>query len=315
MASDDEIQFESSIIRTYKSGRVERLWRDDFVPPSIDSTTSVSSKDAVITPGVSARLYLPKLVDGAPVKLPIVVYYHGGAFCLGSAFSSLSHNYLNPLASQFNVIIVSVEYRLAPEYPIPAAYEDSWEALKWVASHAEGGPDPWLADHADFKRLYLAGDSAGGNIVHHMAMRAGTEQLDCGVQIEGLVMIHPYFLEEKQSDSEAVGPVTIADMEKTWKMTCPSTTGVDDHRINPMADGAPSLSGLACKRVLVCVAEKDILRDGGRSYYKRLRQSEWEGEGEITETEGESHMFHVFNPTCEKAATQSRKISSFLNSV
>lgn len=314
MASDDEVEYDSPIIRIHKSGRIERFFGTDLVPPSIDSTTGVSSKDIVINheTGVSARLHYPTWIEGAPTKLPVVIYYHGGAFLIGSAFSSMSHNYLNRLVAQFNVIIVSIDYRLAPEHPIPAAYDDSWEALKWVASHAEGGRNAWLATHADVGRLFLVGDSAGGTIVHQMGMRASTEGLGYGVQIKGLVMIHPYFLEGKVSD-EAVGPEKFKDMAKTWKIACPTTTGADDPWINPMTDGAPSLSGLGSKRVLVCVAEKDFLRAAGRSYYKKLRESGWEGEGEILETEGEGHMFHLFNPDTEKAATQTSKISSFLN--
>lgn len=311
MASTDEIEFDSRAIRIYKSGLIQRLIPSDFIQPSIDPKTRVSSKDTTINPqtSLSARIYLPNLAHSPSSKLPIVIYYHGGAFCLGSAFSSFTHNYLNPLVAQLNVVLVSVGYRLAPEHPIPAAYDDSWEALKWATTHVNGeGPDDWLSAHADFDRLFLAGDSAGGNIVHNMAMRAGTEQVGNGVEIEGSIMIHPYFLEGKKSNS-------IEDMEKMWRMTCPLTTGLDDHRINPMAEMAPTLMGLGCRRVLVCLGEKDILREGGRSYYERLMESGWEGEVEIFETEGEGHSFHVYDVGSEKAIAQTRKISDFINGI
>ncbi|KAK4849892.1 hypothetical protein QYF36_001844 [Acer negundo] len=87
------------------------------------------------------------------------------------------HNYGNALVAEANVIAVSVNYMKAPEHPIPAAYEDSWAALKWVASHSSnnsggGGPESWLNHHADFVRVFLAGDIAGANITHNIAMLA-----------------------------------------------------------------------------------------------------------------------------------------------
>ncbi|KAL2469931.1 putative carboxylesterase [Abeliophyllum distichum] len=87
-----------------------------------------------ISPVVQARLYLPKLTDPHQ-KLPVLVYYHGGGFCVESAFSFLDQRYMNILAAEAKALIVSVEYRLAPEHPLPVAYEDSWTALQWVASH------------------------------------------------------------------------------------------------------------------------------------------------------------------------------------
>jgi len=157
--------------RVYESRRIERFPVIDLSPPSVDPATGVSSKDEVILPeiGVSARLYLPKLDGHSSRKLPVLVYYHGGGFCVGSASSAPLHSYLNSLVAKANILVVSVDYRLAPEHPVPVAYDDSWLALQWVVSHSVSGTEAWLTDHADFGHLYLFGDSAGANIAHNMA--------------------------------------------------------------------------------------------------------------------------------------------------
>ena len=66
--------------------------------------------------------------------MPILVYFHGCAFIVESAFSFDHHRYLNDLVSQGPIVAVLVEYRLAPEHSLPIAYEDSWAAFRWVAS-------------------------------------------------------------------------------------------------------------------------------------------------------------------------------------
>ncbi|KAL6661652.1 hypothetical protein ACP70R_001036 [Stipagrostis hirtigluma subsp. patula] len=317
-AADDEIVYESMpCIRIYKN-RVERYFGSEFVAASADAATGVASRDCVISPNVSARLYLPRAPDGdgaAKAKLPVLVYYHGGGFCLGSAFNPTFHAYFNSFAALANVLVVSVEYRLAPEHPVPAAYADSWEALAWVVSHAGAGAgdDPWLADHADFSRLYLGGESAGANIAHHMAMRVAAEGLPHDTKIQGLVMIHPYFLGTNKVPSDDLDPAARESLGSLWRVMCPATTGEDDPLINPLVDGAPGLDALACGRVLVCVGEGDVLRDRGRAYYDRLRASGWRGEAEIWQAPGKGHTFHLLEPHCDEAVAQDKVISDFLN--
>ncbi|KAK6159375.1 hypothetical protein DH2020_006689 [Rehmannia glutinosa] len=125
-------------------------------------------------------------------ETPLIIYIHGGAFSLQSAFSSLYHNYANSLASQSRSVVVSIEYRLAPEHPIPACYDDCYAAVKWIGSHTrvEGGPDPWLNEHADFNRVYAAGDSAGANLAHNIVTRA---DVGLGFKFAGLILVHPFF--------------------------------------------------------------------------------------------------------------------------
>lgn len=308
-AADDVIFEQPGALRLYRSGRVDRLFPDNLVPPSLDPTTKVRSKDITINPttNLSARLYLPPSV---PKKLPILVSIHGGAFCIGRSSSAVYHRHLNALAARANVLSVSVDYRLAPEHPLPAAYDDCHEALEWVLSAA----DPWISEFGDPDKIYVAGESAGGNIVHNLGMRLGRE----GRKVEGLAMVHAFFWGEERIGNEGVdnwrGRMSKAeDVVRLWMAVCPGTTGLDDPRVNPAADGAPSLKGLGCRRVLVCVAELDLLRDRGRLYYERLRGSGWDGEAEFLESEGEDHCFYFGKVGSLKEEEFMGRLVGFLN--
>ncbi|KAL5541116.1 hypothetical protein UlMin_043402 [Ulmus minor] len=291
MSNEEVAHDHSPFLKVYKDGRVERFIGTAFVPPSLYSQTGVNSKDVVISPetGLSARLYVPQNPTGDvaadPIqKLPLLVYFHGGGFCIESAFSPAYNNYVNLLASKANAVVVSVNYRLAPEYHLPIAYDDSWEALKWVAAHFDGdGSDEWLNSRADFNRLFFAGDSAGGNIAHRMAIRIAVEKLPNEVKLRGLVLVHPFFWGEKPIGAEA-----------------------ND-------DKDPDLGKLGCEKVVVFVAEKDVLKERGWWYGELLRKSGWVGVVEVVETKGEDHCFHLTNHACDNALDMLNKISAFIS--
>lgn len=318
MATSKEINQEVfPYLRVYKDGTIERYAGTELTPPGLDSQTGVLSKDIVIfTPetNISARLYHPNSINNNQ-KLPLLVYYHGGAFCIASPAEPMYHNCLNQLVVEANIFVVSVDYRLAPEHPLPAAYNDSWAALQWVASHAkgDGGSEGWLKDHADFGRVFLAGDSAGANIAHHLTLRVKDLDLDQKVKLHGMVMIHPYFWGKDPIGVEVKDCVRKPMVDNWWMFVCPSDKGCDDPYINPFVDGAPSLEDLACDRVLIFVAEKDILSDRGKLYYENLMKSGWQGKAEIVETKGEDHVFHIFNPNCDNARLLIRRWASCIN--
>jgi acetyl esterase/lipase len=145
-----EIVFECGYFRLYKGGRV--VGTEDTVPAGFDADTGVTSKDVVIdaATGAGARLFLPTIetapssgFDGSGAstkKLPILVFFHGGYFVVGSPGHPWVHRYVNLLAASARVVAVSVRYRLAPEHALPAAYDDAWAALNWAVSGAEHRP-------------------------------------------------------------------------------------------------------------------------------------------------------------------------------
>ncbi|KAK1560105.1 hypothetical protein Q3G72_022193 [Acer saccharum] len=142
--------------KVYKDDRIERYTAVITVDARHDPSTGVQSKDVVISSetSVKARIFIPK-IDGSNRKLPVFVHYHGGGFCVGSALGIRSKIMFTTLVSKAKIIAISIEYRLAPEHPLPIAYEDSWAGLEWVATHSNGlGSDPWLNDHVDFGRVF-----------------------------------------------------------------------------------------------------------------------------------------------------------------
>ncbi|KAL0314825.1 UNVERIFIED_CONTAM: Tuliposide A-converting enzyme 1, chloroplastic [Sesamum angustifolium] len=291
-ATDNELDYDlSPFFRVYKNGRVERLAGTESLPAGVDPQTGVTSKDVTdIVPGteVYVRIYLPKLSNSSNTqKLPLLIYIHGGAFCLFSPDSALFHNYLNVLVAE----------------------------SQWVASHRSGdGPEALLNQHADFRRVFLAGDSAGGNIVHNLAMRAGSADAGLNLEILGIVLVDPYFWGSDPVNSELLNPVMKALGDRLWPVVCPSCPDYDDPKINPVAEGGPSLSGLGCRRALVTVSEKDFLRDRGRLYFEALSRSGWAGIAEIHETEGEGHCFHIDRDmNHEKAKERMRRIADFFH--
>nr|BAJ85970.1 predicted protein [Hordeum vulgare subsp. vulgare] len=308
--TEDEVLLESpGHFRIYKCGKMDRLNEPTVSPAGLDEATGVTSRDVVLDAdtGVSVRLYLPKLREPSE-KLPVLVYFHGGAFLIGSADDATYHSYVNALSAAAGVLVVSADYRLAPEHPLPTAYDDCWAALQWTV--APSMQDEWIARHGDTARLFLAGDSAGANIVHEMLVRAAAAS---GPRMEGAVLLHPWF-----SGSEAIEgepPAVPMFNGMIWSYTCPGAVGgADDPRINPLAPGASSLEKLACERMLVCAAEKDVLARRIRAYYEGVAAGACRAPGAAAwfESEGEDHDFFLGKTDCERAKQLLDRVAAFI---
>jgi acetyl esterase len=190
--------------------------------------------------------------------LPMVVWLHGGGWVMGSLDSYDAA--VRVLAESAGAVVVSVDYRLAPEHRFPAAVDDSLAALRWAAAHGGGvGGDP--------ARIAVAGDSAGGNLAAVVARRLRGE-LDLRLQ----ALVYPVTDSGLSTPSygefaERFG-LTAQGMARFWREYLDGADGsVPD--ASPLRD--PDLSGVAPAYVLL--ASHDVLRDEGEAYAGALERA------------------------------------------
>lgn len=205
--------------------------------------------------GVPIRVYRPA-ADGPQ---PIVVFIHGGGFVVGSV---RTHDALaRRIARDAAAVVVSVDYRLAPEDPFPAAVDDCWSALQWTAEHAaELGGDP--------KRIAVAGDSAGGNlaaVLTHLARDAG------GPELVFQLLFYPVTSEHHDWPSiteNAEAPVLTKRGIEYFSGQYSGAGSAASVRSAPAM--AESFTGLP--PALVATAGHDPLRDDGEAYAALLER-------------------------------------------
>lgn len=195
------------VLQVYSDGSIVRASRPAFNVPYHDDGT-ILWKDVVFDPANDLQLRLYKPADSTGSKLPIFYYIHGGGFCIGSRTWPNCQNYCSQLACQLRAVVVAPDYRLGPENRLPAAIEDGFTALTWLRDQAvSADPDPWLSHVADFSRVFISGDSAGGNTAHNLAAQLGFGSPELApVRVRGYVMLAPFFGGTVLTKSEAEGP-------------------------------------------------------------------------------------------------------------
>jgi len=201
-----------------------------------------------------ARLYAPSTDKG----LPVLLYTHGGGFTIGNI---ATHDILcRELARLAGCMVVSLDYRLAPEYRFPTASNDAWDALQWLAHHgARLG--------ADTARLAVGGDSAGGTLAAVCALQAR----DAGLALALQLLFYPGTTahQDTPSHTEFAHGLVLERAAIGWffDQYIPSRAEREDWRFAPLL--APDAEGVA--PAWIGLAEYDPLVDEGVEYADKLR--------------------------------------------
>ena len=247
-------------------------------PADVEAVASVEDR---MVPGpagdIPVRVYRP--ATGGELR-PGVVYFHGGGFVICGLDSH--DGACRRLANAVDAVVVSVDYRLAPEHPWPAAADDAFAATEWVARHAD---DLGI----DVDRLAVAGDSAGGNltaVVAQMARDRGGPPLAFQLMIYPVIDLSATRSTHASQTENARGYfLTIDQMEWYREQYLGADADGEEPYASPLK--ADSLAGLpaAC----VVTAEMDPLRDEGEAYAAALRAA-----GVPVELHRAPGMFHGF---------------------
>lgn len=243
---------------------------------------------------INIRIYQPN--DQA--NLPVIVYYHGGGFVL---YGLDSHDHICRRVCRDNLaIVVSVDYRLAPEFKFPTPVHDSYDAFCWVAEHiAELKGDPG--------KLIVMGDSAGGNlatVVSHIARDAG------GPKIAAQLLVYPVV-------DARMGHPSIKSNGKGYILTEELMRWFLDHYKSKEEDVLhPQMSPLLAEDLsnlppaLVQVADLDPLRDEGLAYAKQLKENG--NEVQLTNYTGLVHSFFSMPGLCSRCTDAYTEIQEYL---
>lgn len=227
---------------------------------SSDPEAKVTTRDiAIPSPngGLAARVYVP---DGKG-PFPVVVYYHGGGWVIADI--NVYDASPRAIAAGAKAIVVSVEYRHAPEHKFPAAHDDAWTAYQWVVENIHE-----LNGNAE--KIAVAGESAGGNLAANVALMAKTQKTRQPVHqllvypVAGSDMNTPSYKENANAK-----PLGKADMEWFVKHVTTSMDQAKDPRID--LDGRSDLAGVAPATVIL--AQIDPLRSEGETYAEKLEKA------------------------------------------
>ena len=268
-------------------------------PPELKSANALKIPSPA--GAIPARIYTPTKLRQSGGLSPCLVFFHGGGWVIGDLDS---HDVVcRKLAHESELIVISVDYRLAPEHKFPAAVDDAIAATKWVAANAK-------QLGIDASRLMVGGDSAGGNLaaVVSLAARDGN-----GPKIAGQVLIYPAtdFAMKHPSHSEPETSILLTHTVIRW---------FRDHYLNGAADGqdwraspalAKTLAGLPPAYVLTAGA--DPLRDEGNEYAARLKDA---GVAVTTRTfPGQFHGFFTMGKLLPQANVAASEIAAWLKAL
>lgn len=263
------------ILQLYSDGSIHRSNQIEFkVSATKDNTVTFKEYLFHKRFNLSLRFYKPQ---NQTQKLPLLIFLHGGGFCFGSRTWPHIHNCCMRLASGLRAAVLSPDYRLAPEHRLPAALDDALEALRWLQrQRLTHGGDACFTANVDFDRVFIVGDSSGGNIAHHLAVRFGSGSIQMDpVRVRGYVLFAPFFGGEVRTKSEEGPPEHMLNLElldKFWRLSMPVGESRDHPLVNPFGPGSPNLEEVKLDPILVIIGGNELLKDRAEDYVTRLKQ-------------------------------------------
>ncbi|KAL9675957.1 hypothetical protein QQ045_004166 [Rhodiola kirilowii] len=320
------------VLQLFSDGSVHRP-QIDFtkLPPSLSYsdddakfTTAVTFKDIIYqnTLKLSLRLFKPHQPSNtAAASLPVVIFFHGGGFCVGSCTWPTFHTCCLKLAADLQAIVISPDYRLAPEHRLPAALDDAVSALEWLRDQAEMDRrerEELLCGGVDFCNVFVVGDSSGGTMVHHLAVKIGSGFVDSGrVRVKGFVLMGPFFGGVVRTRSEAHGPceelLSLEILDKFWRLALPLGATRDHQFANPFGPGSLDLAQVDLQAFLIIVGGAEVMRDRIEDYATRLK--ELGKDVEFVVFEGMQHGFFTNEPHSEIGAEVLQVIKQFMKRI
>ena len=238
-----------------ESSAANKSLMSQYPPPEAASVRQISfpGRDC----SLQARVYSPP--GNGP--FPLLVYFHGGGFVLGALDDFDSANHI--LACGSRRVLFSVDYRLAPEFPFPAAVEDCYSAYLWAQTHA-------AQLDIDPAHIALAGDSAGGNLTAVVSLMCRDRK---AALPEKQILIYPGVDMSSMTNPsyEQYSAYGLSQADCAWfrEQYAPNPADWSNPYLSPYL--AEDLSGLP--PALVITAEFDVLRDEGEAYARRLEQA------------------------------------------
>jgi acetyl esterase len=247
-------------LHTLTPTQAREMWRKMAALSSEPEAVANVENLTITGPGgqIPVRIYTPR-GDG---PFPILVFFHGGGWVICDL--DTHDNLCRSLTNRACCVVVSADYRLAPEHKFPAAVEDAYAATQWVVNNAN-------RINGDSARIAVGGDSAGGNLATVVAVMA-RDRNGPGL-IYQLLIYPPTDVSSADTDSHRnyEGGYFLAKGDGEW--FCDQYLNCEEDRLNPLVSPllTPDLSSLP--PALVITAEFDALRDEGESYAKRLKEA------------------------------------------
>ncbi|XP_059311468.1 carboxylesterase 15 [Lycium barbarum] len=310
------------ILQLYSDGSISRTSDDqiDFDNFPIKDDGSVVWKDILYDGkhSLSLRLYKPKYCANNKL-LPIIYFFHGGGFCVGSRTWPNCHNCCLRLSSELQALVIAPDYRLAPEYRLPAAMDDALASIKWLQNQtlSEGTTlDSWIKDKSiNYERVYVIGDSSGGNMAHHLALRLGVGSPELApVRVRGYVLMAPFFGGSLRTKSEEEGPdepfLNMEILDRFWRLSLPTGATADHPLANPFGPLSPKLEPMKLDPLLVIVGGNELLKDRVEDYARKLK--DLNKDVAYFEIEGMHHGFFTNDPFSQIANLVLQEIKYFM---